>query len=285
MSECDRRKIGTPRQSRLVLGLLTAAMFLLQASPAAAAPASQPDDADAWLSRIEQRADRIDTVEARIRYDRIKGLLGSRVRRFGTLKYKAGPPAKFAIHFDRILEGRRADPIDRTYIFDGRWLAEKRNDEKLFIRRELVPAGEEDKRLLDMENQPFVLPLDQDKAYVLERFHVKVVPLADPPDRLKNTLHLRLSPKPDKNINLNRVDLWYDRDSLLPRRAVTRKDGAKDAPDKSVIDLLTISEDVDIVEGAFNTTPPSGPEWKVEIKPLKKQDIPATTNTPGDKEQ
>lgn len=273
---------------RGMTGCLIAALLLLATSapaedntPSDAEP-SQPQQADAqpseaakWLTRIEQRADKLDTLTVKLHYDRIKGLLGAKTRRVGTLKYKAGSPVKFAVHFNKQIEGNRATPIDRTYIFDGRWFVEKRPKEKFFKKRELVPEGEE-RGLFEMNNQPFVLPLDQDKAYVLERFNVKVMPAK--PDGPKNSVHLRLTPSPDINIKLKRIDLWYDKQSLLPKRAVTVKGGPNDAPDKSVITVLEVDESTKLDEAAFDTTPPEAPGWRVEIERLKDQHAGPPTN-------
>jgi hypothetical protein len=240
---------------------------------------TQPSEAERWLTRIEKRAKKLDTLKVRLRYDRIKGLLGSKVRRFGTLKYKAGTPVQFSVHFDRLVEGNRARPLDRTYTFDGRWLAEKRSNEKVFIRRELVPKGQK-RGLFEMEHQPFVLPLDQDKEYVLERFNVQLMQArendegknkgkANAKEGDKNLIHLRLTPKEGKSIDLKRVDLWYDRESLLPKRAVTRQAGADEAADRSVVEVLSVKA-VELKKGAFDTSPPTGDNWQVQIKRLKR---------------
>jgi hypothetical protein len=235
--------------------------------PADTQPAHDIDPrADKWLTRIEQRADKIDTMQVKLRYDRIKGLLGSKQRWFGTLKYKAGSPAHFAVHFNKRIEGNTARDLDRTYIFDGRWLAEVRADEKIFIRRELAPAGEQKQSLAIDSQGPFVLPLDQDKEYVLDRFKVRFVPeAADDPDQ---TIHLQLTPRPGKGIDLKQVDLWYDKQSLLPKRAVSRKGGPQGAADKSVLTVLDVNQKANIADDAFDTMPPEQGDWEVQIKRL-----------------
>jgi outer membrane lipoprotein-sorting protein len=239
-------------------------------------PAAQGDEAafpdtsqraQRWLQRIEKRADRIDGLKAKLRYDRVKGLLGSKQRRFGTLTYQAGDPPRFAVHFNKLLEGNTARDQNRWYMFDGRWLAEKRADEKIFIRRELVPAGEK-RDVLQMGGQgPFVLALDQDKQHVLNRFRVKVI--AEQDDDPPNTIHLRLTPRPDREIDLTQVDLWYDKDSLLPQRAVTVK-GEGGAQNKSIVTLLEVDTDMKVDASVFDTTPPNKKGWDVEIKRLQR---------------
>jgi outer membrane lipoprotein-sorting protein len=261
------------RQRRTLMSLLmavallpTAPAVLGQATQPAWQQGDQPQTAEQWLTQIEERADEIDTLQARLRYDRVKGLLGAKQSRFGTLKYAAGPPVRFAVHFTKLLEGRAAREQNRHYIFDGRWLAEKRVDEKIFVRRELVPAGQK-RNLLQMDGDgPFVLPLNQDKQHVLKRFNVKVVPSQS--DDPQNTVHLRLTPKEGREIDFSRVDLWYDKQTLLPKRATTvKKEGG--AENKSVVTLLDVQKNVDFAQGAFDTAPPQGPGWEVQVKRLK----------------
>jgi hypothetical protein len=263
------------RAAALSLGFALAALLLSAPLHAQATqpaePAGEKRGANEWLTRIDQRADQLQTLKAKLRYDRIKGLLGSRQRRFGTLTYKAGQPPRFAVHFDRLIEDGQLREQDRWYIFDGRWLAEKRIDERIFIRRELVPKGKQ-RDVLQMGGQgPFVLPLDQDKAYLLKRFDVNVVRDESSDDQaLKNTVHLRLTPKPNRDIDLTQVDLWYDRDTLLPQRAVTIK-GEEGAQNKSIVTLLEVNLDATLAGDAFDTTPPDDDNWDVQIKRLQNE--------------
>jgi outer membrane lipoprotein-sorting protein len=86
-------------------------------------------------------------------------------------------------------------------------------------------------------------------------------------------VHLQLTPKPDRDIDLTRVNLWYDRETLLPQRAVTVK-GDEGAQNKSIVTLLDVTMNAELEADAFDTAPPQQPGWDVEIKRLKQSQSP-----------
>ena len=238
-------------------------------------PATQtaPNPAHQWLERIEQRAAQIKTLRADIRYDRVQGLLGDRQIRFGKVFYDAGPPTRFAIQFERIVMNNRMRQRKRWYVFDGRWLAELQFDQnpKVFIRRELVPAGEEGQQMLELGEGPFPLPLDLEKAQVLARFEVDLRPVEDnaPPrmaedGALKNTVHLRLTPRPRADVKQEQIDVWYDRQTRLP--VVVRAE--EKGQDHLTARLTNTATDVDIPDATFDTSPPDEPGWQVQTEEL-----------------
>ena len=246
-----------------------------QGEPVATAPTTQPPpglhastDTDAWLDRIEQRAATIKTLHAKLRYDRTQQLVGDRQRRFGNLVYDAGPPGKFAVHFDRLLVDRRLDRDDRRYIFDGQWMVERYEQEKIFIKRQIAPPPDtqtHDKQPqtdpLALGDGPFVLPLTFDKAQLLKRFDVMLIlPTDDDPSQ---SVHLHLTPKHSHDNRFTELDLWYDRETLLPVRART----IDDSENESVIDLTDVRVNEPIDPAVLDTTPPTTDDWRVEIKP------------------
>ncbi|MFW6059345.1 MAG: LolA family protein [Phycisphaeraceae bacterium] len=247
-----------PLAALLLVAVLAACVA---AESASTQPATQPRTAEQWLERIEQRADDIDTLRAALRYERVAGLLEDRQLRAGTLYYDAGPPPRFAVHFDRAVINNRMREQDRRYIFDGRWLAERQEDQKVFIRRELVPEGEDGEQMLELSGGPFLLPLDLDKDQVLERFEVELVAAEDDDgDRLANAVHLRLTPRPHVDAQQERLDVWYDRDTALPMRVRGQERGR----DHWTVDLADAETGVDIDEPRFDTRPPQEPGWQIE---------------------
>jgi hypothetical protein len=235
------------------------------ATLAATQPATQPSDAEQWLDRIEQQARQTQTLHAKLRYDLIQGLLGDEQRRFGTLTYDAGPPARFAVHLDRLVADTALHREDRWYIYDGVWLAERLDKEKMFIRRQLAPQGQHADELLDLGEGPFLLPLNLRKDKVLSRFDVTVVEVTedDPP----NTVHLLLIPKPDVQSEQDQVQLWFDRDSLLPLQVRTISDA--ESENESLVVLSDVELNVPSDAATFDTTAPTEPGWEVEIHPLE----------------
>ncbi|MFP4143701.1 MAG: LolA family protein [Phycisphaeraceae bacterium] len=236
----------------------------------ASAEARVSPEVETWLDRIEAKADEIETLRARLKYERVQGLLGDTQIRFGALLYSAGPPSKFAASFDRVVRDRKMRMQAQSFIFDGRWLAERSVDDgrKLFIRRELVPPEREGEDLLGLGEGPFALPLDLEKETVLERFEVTLVEDEPDSDAPENSVHLRLVPREHVDVEQSRIDLWYDRDTLLPVRVRTEEEKEEAV---SVITLREIESPAELPEDAFDTTPPRGRGWQVEIKPLEQE--------------
>ncbi|MFA9479811.1 outer membrane lipoprotein carrier protein LolA [Phycisphaerales bacterium AB-hyl4] len=234
------------------------------ASEEAAEMAHEAEDtAEQWLERIEARSDEIDTLTARVRYDRVQVLLGDEQTRFGRLTYDAGPPARFHVHFDRMAMHDEMQMQERRYIFDGRWLAERHDDQRLFILRELVAEGDEGEDLLRLGEGPFALPLDLQKDTVLERFEVALVTEDEP--AFEEAVLLRLTPRPGVEIDQTQIDIWYDRETRLPLQVRTVNDVDQT---ESTIRLGEMQTGVDVDEAVFDTTPPDAAGWQVERRAL-----------------
>jgi len=260
----------------LCLGCSAAAAQDEQAPPTDspdAADASAANDAEpaidpqveALLDRIEAAAAQTQTLKADLRYDRVQGLLGDEQRRFGELRYAAGTPAKFAAHFDKLLVDGKARRIDLGYTFDGVWLAERNGEDKTFVRRQLVPEDEAGQPM-ELGHSPFVLPLDARKADIVARFHIA---LADPADSdPKDTVHLILTPRDSRRMAQKQIDLWYDAESMRP----VRISSLDESQNLSVIDLMKVQVNKPLGDKTFDTTPPTGGGWSVQVHPLAEDD-------------
>lgn len=233
--------------------------------PAATQPARVTPEVSHWLDRLSARAKQLHTLKAAVRYDRVQVLEGDEQIRFGTLLYDAGPPARFNLDFKRMVVNGGVQPREHRFVFDGHWLAETDAEHKTFVRRELVPAHEKGHDLLRLGKGPFALPLDLDKATVLQRFDVTLV--APDKNDPANTVHLRLTPRPHTDVKQSRIDLWYDRKTLLPVRVRTAND---DAQTESTILLSHVQTGMKLPKDAFETQPPRARNgWQIDIKPLK----------------
>ncbi len=228
-------------------------------------PTASPE-AVALLERLEARSADLNTLQAKLVYDRIQGLTGDKQRRFGTLYFVSGPPARFAAHFDRRLADRRIDKQDRWYIFDGVWLVEKLADQepKQFFKRQIVPPDvkPEDANPLALGGGPFVLPVNMKKDLVLQRFNVTLVApeKMDPPD----TVHLHLTPRGDQRNEVTEVDLWYSNKGLLPVRVRTYDE---DSENESIIALTDHKTNEEINAKLIDTSEPKEKGWDVVITP------------------
>lgn len=242
-------------------------------------------EAERLLAELEARGQKIDSYKAAVVYTREQRLLGDKQTRLGDVAYLAGDPdqdkpARFAVRFDKLVVGRALRERQRYFIFDGKWLAEIDPDRKQFIRRQVVGPNERFDPL-KLGEGPFPLPLGQNRQRVLRVFEAEVLPLTDEERASKDlsgTRHLRLTPRtaPDSDRKLSdfdRVDIWYDAESLLPRKVVTIEGEREDEANvttvllrKAALNTLDRAEDADL----FQTTPPRrGSGWHVEIKPLE----------------
>lgn len=228
---------------------------------------------DIWLDRLEAKSAEIKSLQVKLRFDKIQVLQGDQQRRFGVLYFQAGPPARFTAHFDKLIVDNRADKQDRWYIFDGRWLAVRYDDDKTFHKYETIAPGAEpqDADPLALGKGPFAVPVNFNKKRVLERFEVKLLDSDaedDPPG--EPTLHLQLTPKKGFDRDLKRVDLWYGRETLLPRRALTLSHNEEE----KIIDLTEPKVNAAVDHALFDTRAPSEKGqrgYKEEIRQWERQ--------------
>jgi len=219
---------------------------------------------ETWLDRIEAKAATVQTLHADLIYDRIQQLVGDRQRRFGTLVFDFGPPEKFSIHFDRLLVDRRLDHDNRRYIFDGQWLTERYDHEKLLIKRQINPPtnthanGLPDDPLA-LGSGPFVIPIRVNKNQLLNRFKIRLIPFekGDPP----TTIHFQLIPFASQVRDVTEMNLWYNHQTLLPVRIST----VDDSENESLIHLKHTRINQPIDAKIFDATPPEGADWRVEV--------------------
>ncbi|MEM7627253.1 MAG: outer membrane lipoprotein carrier protein LolA [Planctomycetota bacterium] len=233
-------------------------------------PAEDSETAEAWLDRLEASAAKTRTLKARARLTSRVDLLDDETVRFGDLVYAGRDgeaPARFAVHFDRLKMDGQTDPVDQAYVFDGRWLLDLNGDDRVATRRELVAEGEQAD--LNVGEGPFPLPLDLNKARVMSRFDVALLPAADDDPKPKQStdagsFHLRLIPHDGVEIEAEQIDLWFDRQTLLPLRAVTlQEDG-----DTTTLDLFNNTADAELRPGTFDTSLPIDGNWETQIVPL-----------------
>jgi hypothetical protein len=244
-------------------------------------PHAEAGEAERWVQLIAQRHAAVHTIHARITYDRIQDLLGAVERRYGRLVYDAGPPGRFAVHVDRLLVDDRLEQQDRWYVFDGRWLIERLNDRRQFLARQLVGPDTDpaDQDPLALGRGPFVVPIGPNAQHMLERFDVSVIhgheddndadtDEADTDAAAGNAethdlLRLRLVPRDHDRTDFERIDIWYDRDTLLPQR-VRSVDQSQNISD---IFLRDAQLDAPVDSAIFDTTPPTERGWEIEITP------------------
>lgn len=264
------------------------------AAPLAAAepldPAAAPGEIrgpQQLLIALERVDDRVDTLQADIQYDRRFRLQGDRHVRRGKLFYRAErdspaaegarPKRAFEIDFKDLwlVTAQRKEEDRQIWVFDGRWLIEKRPDKKQFIAREIAPPGE-DFDPLSIKEGIMPIPIGQRAADVLERFDVELVDahtgLDGEPKQLitfaGDCYQLRLTPKEAyvEESKFSEIRLWYEREALMPRmsRAVDQKG------DVSFVQLLNVERNERLPRGVMTVVPPPENEgWDVQIEPRR----------------
>lgn len=236
------------------------------AATANSAPALSPE-ASAWLDKIETKAKTIKTLEAKLKYERTQGLLKDTQTRFGSLIYRTGPMPGFVVHFDRLVIDDRPERRSRWYIYDGTWLVEKLEDQKQFFKRQIVPpdAPADRRDPLALGEGPFAVPVTMNKERVLRRYQVELVPPAEK-EVPANSVHLKLVPHDADSASFQEIDIWYDRDSLLPVKVRS----LNDSQTESVITLREPQVNQPIDAGAIDTSLPKGDGWRTEVTPWEK---------------
>ncbi len=244
----------------------------------AGAPQGQFATADALLDALETADINLRKLSAEIMYDRTFALAGDRQIRVGELNFVSGEKRlgrKFAVRFDTLIIGdSRRDEV-KQYIFDGQWLVEKTPGEKRFVKRQIVPPGQNFDPLRVGEGF-MPIPIGQRKADILKRYIATLVPLeegledAELKSFVAGCTQLKLTPRPDlaEEDQFSEIRLWYSGGQadakLLPRlaRAVNI------AEDVSLVRLINVktNEGAVIKDGAMDTTTPAAAEgWEVLV--------------------
>ncbi len=243
------------------------------------------------LETLERSAESLSAFTASVHYEVEDALLGDKVIRKGELIYRVVPDANpgaadpgagageksFAILFNSRIENRRKRDQRVHYIFSGRWLIEIDNDEKLFIKREIVRPGEEFDPF-KLGQGPLPLPIGQSKDEVLARFDASLCKLPDdgPLKKLKGAVDvdgLLLVPKPGSTAaeDFEQIEVFYDRKTHLPvgiklieagsgNRKTARLDDAKRNPELTEAELAKLS----IEE-------PDATQWRIDVRPLERK--------------
>lgn len=236
------------------------------------------------LAALERSGEKIQSLQAKLLYDRTFVLQGDRHIRYGTLYYlvkpgseeaDAAPTRMFSVKFDEIFVDSVKRPDAKLYIFDGEWFVERSEKEKQYIARQIARPGESFDPLRLGEG-PMPIPIGQRAADILARYDADLPPLLDGvADEVQykataekfSHVQLRLVPRAERKEEdeFREVRLWYERDKegvLLPRLART----VSRAGDVSYVQLWKLSRNEPIPESAVTIDPPpEGAGWDVQI--------------------
>ena len=259
------------------LALLAAASGRASAEPEPGAGSAQEgrpvySTAEALLEALERAGDDIRTLRADVRYDRRFALQGDRHVRDGRLYFRATPGEgrAFAVHFETLRIDDRLQDDPQTWVFDGRWLVEKRPAQRSFVKREIAREGD-DFDPLRIGEGPMPIPIGQKAEEILARYDAELLAPGDGlealPAFLADSYQLRLTARRDAQAEasgeLREVRLWYMRDTLLPRMART----VNRARDESYVVLLNLRINEELPSGAIDSSePPTSEGWDVRVE-------------------
>ncbi len=253
-------------------------MLVCSLSLTAAAHGAEPSaEGAAFLHRVEQAHAAIQTLAADVAYDRRFLLQGDRHVRLGQFFYRApseSDPRAFAVLFDRLWVGDRLSQEQEGWVFDSVWLVEEHPRERRFIKRRMA-ADAATRDPLAPSQSPIPLPIGLRAADILAQFDATLVSIeagVEESDRaelpfLKETQQILLTPReglPGRQ-QFREVRLWFDRETLLPRMALT-VDRARDESWVVLINLRT-DDPAAIPSDVFSTEAPEpGIGWDVQIE-------------------
>lgn len=242
-------------------------------------PAIAPDDyetVEELLDALERAGQGVARMSAEVTFIKTFAIAGDQEVRQGDLHYEQAEGTKrFAVRFDKFINGTRVEDDPREYIFDGEWFVEKFIAQRDFIKRQIVPPGEVWDPM-KLGEGPFPVPVGQRKDEVLRDWqpalaestegveHPRLVELARP---LQQLLLVPRAENAD-DADYAEVRVWYDRTDLLPRMLKA----TNFAGDETTVVL----RDVRINDAASATPistepPPQGSGWHVTIEPWQGQ--------------
>ncbi len=261
--------------SVVLMALATLAACGPTTAPAAVPAASQPDDADPTeelLARLEDAAEGLRDFQADITYYRWDSVLERQEIRTGEVIYQVRPGSdgskRFAILLTSVIVGKRKRDQQKTYVFDGSWLVEIDHDNRMFIKRQIVPP-DQDYDPLKLGEGPFPLPLGQPRQEVLSRFRAGLLDRPQDetlarylPDESVEGLLLVPVPSTPQADQIAQVEIFYDSATLLPvGLSLTETSG-----DRKTILLRNLKRNEGIDEAKLSIEEPDPREWDIDVR-------------------
>lgn len=263
--------------------ILTSLAALL--TTAAAHAQQQFATADELLVALETAGEDIERLSADITFHKEFILEGDEELRQGSLGFVVDNPSaeqplrRFAITFNKLRIGDRIENDQQSYIFDGRWLVERHERDKQFIKREIVGPNEQWDPL-ELGEGPFPVPIGQQRDAILAEYDAALAPTPDAglPDHFRvlsriatdrDYVQLVLTPRAElaDDADYDEVRLWYDRDQLLPRLVRT----VSYTGDVTTVRLegVAMNDNAQITDEQLSTDAPTDAGWAVSVEYLR----------------
>ncbi len=265
-------------------GTVTGATATIVVKPAIDDPASILTAED-MLDVLERANQDLVTLRANIRIGTLKDLQGDLQRRTGVVHYESRKPApeeavmpvrRFAVKFTELDNDGVVSAENQTFVFTGRDLIERNDNQKFYSRRCVVKEGDT-RDPMRIGEGPVPLPIGQKKADILQRFEVELWEPTrdlvwhvdgeqkDAEKFVDGSKQLRLLPKPEANLqgDIVEIRLWYRPNKAgewLPRLAWTKNK----AGDTTFVELKGVSTNGEIDPAVMNVEKPAGNAWVVQ---------------------
>jgi hypothetical protein len=178
----------------------------------------------------------------------------------------------------------------RTWVFDGTWLLEKRDEgaQKQFTKTRIVGPGST-RDPLRIGEGPLPLPIGQRPSDMLRTFDLSVMTGdAELPENtdaklrelLKPCTQLKLIPRPGTRQarNFSEIRIWYRTTDSLP--VFARAVGTTGSKDEVLLSNMRLNAEVP--KGAFDTATP-GPPWQGQVNELRASDEGGAPGPEADK--
>lgn len=263
---------------RITLCALAAVLCVGSASRAQdAAPATAPAPLSIALpadAAVDQTLDALDlvgrdlkTFTAQIRKSDFETTAQDTTVRTGKFVYQALGDGDSRLHitFDTRIQDGASQPQKLEHLVEnGRWI-ERNYDKKIEATHQILRPGEK-VNLIKLGEGPLPLPIGQKKEAVHKEFDVKGIEAAV--DDPKNTVHLRLAPRPETQFERRfaSIDVWVDQDSHMPVRIKTED---KHGSEVSTTDLSNVQRNVQLGDDDFKLPDLPANGWDRQDGPLK----------------
>lgn len=245
-------------------------------SAPASAPAITPQ-ARAILDALEKSGEKYTTTLADVVFTVEDRAVGDAEERSGAVIYakaSADAPARFRISFATLKQGEleaiqkpsfKPLNIKVDYAFDGMWLTKADHKLKQLDRYQVAAKGEKVEPLR-IGKGPFPLPFGQKADDVLKYFAVTTRPVTDKDVPNADYLKLVTLPEHQKDINFSALEMWVDRATGLPVKAVSQERKKGELVKVSTAEFKNVQTNKPVEDKVFEIPREIG--WQVNVRPL-----------------
>ena len=214
---------------------------------------------DDVLDALDKRGQGLVSFTADVKLAESDTATGDASTRSGKVWFQAGESSRIRVTFDKKQVNNKITDDKIEYLLSGPDLIDRNYARKTQVTRHVLKPGEK-MNLLKLGEGPFPLPIGQKKEDVHAMFEVrKMEPAKDDP---ANTVHLRLSPKPDSQFSRQfaAIDVWVDFKENMPLRIQTLD---KSESTVRTTDLSNVQVNPKLSDSDFALPKVSASDWQL----------------------